>query len=270
MENNDKDVYNTVCNSPRYQFPKITFNEEWPGAKPLKFRSSIKMVPSISKSQEHVFTTHKIQAKPPSSHERTFKPSIKMVPPFPQSTTISSKKLIIPKYSQPSAYQRFNLSSVVQPKLYKESRIGMVNVPEHLLHSGEFTVDDVMTRKRKYYEKLNGSYVPKLSVEYSKGFYENGELVPGSSNRINLRKNHSIFKQTLYDTIDITKRLLDNNKLWKCKSLNDIRQQDNDYVRNLEQIDKHIMKHSIQPPVIQSTTKKGKERKKTNKNTKKK
>lgn len=270
MQNNDKDAYNTLCNSPKYQLPKITFNEEWPGAKPLKFRSSIKIVPSLSKSQEQVFKAHKIQTKPPSSHERTYKPSIKIVPPFPQSTSISSKKFIIPKYSQPSAYQRFNLSSIIQPKVYKESSIKMVNVPEHLLHSREFTIDEVMTRKRKFYEKLNGSYMPKLNVEYSKGFYENGELIPGSSNRINLRKNNSILKQTIYDTMDISKKLLDNSKLWKCKSLNDIRQQDDNYVRNLEQIDKNIMKNNIQPPVIQTTIRKGRERKKTKKTTKQK
>jgi hypothetical protein len=239
---NNNNTHDNVNYPYQYHNGLKNTNEEWKGAKPLKFRSSIKIVPSLSKAKDQMFIPHKIQAKPPSSHEYIYVPSIKMVQPFQHKQYHSSKKFIVPKFSQPPEYNRINLSSSIQSKPYRQSSIGIVRLPEHLLQSQEFTIEDIMTRKKRLFNKLEGSFVPKNGVEYNSGFFEQGELIPGSSNVINKHKNSSILKQTIYDTMDISRNLLNRKKLWRYKSMNDILERDRCYVCNLENIDKNIVK----------------------------
>ena len=50
-------------------------------------------------------------------------------------------------------------------------------------------------------------------------YYKEGGLIPGSTNSINYNKTQSRKAYNFYETLDLTKRVLDRNKLWdnKCK-----------------------------------------------------
>lgn len=234
----------SVLSSPYQYFPKQNRNEEWPGGKPQKFRGSLRTFEKMfcSSSNERSFLQSKIHSLPPVSREYEFIPHMKKVKPFPPRPTLL-RRHIAPNYSIKPEKSRKNLSYSIEQKQERICSLGIVPKNAKMLNSEEFTIEDMMTRKKRMCLRMES--VKRLGVEYESGFFEKGGLIPGSTNKINYRYNKALINQSIYDTMDISKKLLDPTKKWKNKSMDNILKQDVSYVSNLENIDKEYYEDYI-------------------------
>ena len=73
-------------------------------------------------------------------------------------------------------------------------------------------------------------------------YYKEGGLIPGSTNSINYNKTQSKKAYNFYETLDLTKKLLDRNKLWENKVKNEAMDFDKKYVeKNIRDWEKNIL-----------------------------
>jgi len=86
---------------------------------------------------------------------------------------------------------------------------------------------------------------PYRHPEYSPDFFKIGGLVVGSTNKINHKKNSNIKDNNFYASLDLTKKTLNPQKLWKNKVLQDSFEFDNKYVNELSSWDKNVLKDYI-------------------------
>lgn len=233
----DNNMY-VVLSSPYQYFPKQNKNEEWPGGKPQKFSGGIKTFEKMffSSSNERPFLQSKIHSLPPVSREYKYIPHMKKVQPFPPRTTLL-RRYTTPLYSIKPEKTRKNLAYLIKPKQERICSLGIVPKTTKMVSSEEFTVEDMMARKKRMCLRMNAN-VKRYGVEYEPDFFKKGGLIPGSTNKKNDRYNKSPIKDSIYDTMDITKKLLDPTKKWRNKSMDNILKQDISYVSNLESIDK--------------------------------
>jgi hypothetical protein len=91
---------------------------------------------------------------------------------------------------------------------------------------------------------------PYKNPEYSLNYFKEGELVPGSSNVENYRKTTSKKNFLFYETLDLTKKTLDPEKLWVNKEKNDILESDKNYVKYLNIWDKTIGSEIPSPVIV--------------------
>ena len=115
----------------------------------------------------------------------------------------------------------------------------------------EISLEKEMGGKRRLWsikEKRNGMdmRVPgdkfyRLS-EHFPTYYKEGGLIPGSTNVINYNKTQSRKSYNFYETLDLTKQILDRNKLWENKVKNENLNFDKKYVeKNIIDWEKNIL-----------------------------
>lgn len=233
----------TMLSSPYQYLPIINRNEEWKGAKSQKWTGSLKTFAPLplSKPKEKSFIQSKIRCDPPSSNEYVFIPHMKKVNLIPRKNILyRNRRHITPHYSIVPERHRINLSSTVTSGEQRVCSIGIVPKTKRMISSEEISIEDMMSRKRRIFTRATGMeyYTNRRGVEYETGFYEKGGLIPGSTNVINYNKSCSIKNQNSYETIDISKKILDPKKKWRYKSMDNILQKDIRYVINLENVDK--------------------------------
>lgn len=77
--------------------------------------------------------------------------------------------------------------------------------------------------------------------EYLTGYFHEGGLVPGSTNKLNLKKTQSRKSNNYYDTLDINAKILDENKFWANKVKTERKKFDTTYVENITNWEKNIL-----------------------------
>ena len=79
--------------------------------------------------------------------------------------------------------------------------------------------------------------------EHFPTYFKEGGLIPGSTNAINYNKTQSRKEYNFYETLDLTKQILDRNKLWENKVKNENLVFDKNYVEKyISNWEKNILK----------------------------
>lgn len=96
---------------------------------------------------------------------------------------------------------------------------------------------------------LSGAPGDKIykNPEYSKDFYKEGGIVAGSSsfNNLHLQKTTSKRADNFYQTLDLTKKTLDPNKIWTNKVKKEEFEADYNYVKTLTNWDNTVLKEHM-------------------------
>lgn len=111
--------------------------------------------------------------------------------------------------------------------------------PIEKLIGGKQRIYDLQKQRNGYRCKTPGEK-PYSNPEYSVNFYKEGELVPGSSNGANYRKTTSKKNFYFYETLDLTKKTLNPDKLWVNIEKNEKLEKDKNYVKFLDIWDKTV------------------------------
>ncbi len=88
--------------------------------------------------------------------------------------------------------------------------------------------------------------------EYSVDFFKGGGLIPGSSTKPNMKRNASKKADTFYQTLDLSKRTLNPDKLWVNKVRKEKLNFDNDYVKTLVNWEKNVLEDVVPKQVKQT------------------
>ena len=86
--------------------------------------------------------------------------------------------------------------------------------------------------------------------EYTKNFFKEGGLVPGSSFKPNYNRTVSKKADNFYQTLDLSKTTLNPDKLWVNKVKKEVGDFDNNYVKTLSAWESNVLKEYIQPEVV--------------------
>lgn len=202
--------------------------------------SSLKTnIPHLLRSQEQVFKRQLRECPAPSSVPYEYKPHVKKIPLIERPPPKGRKRII--HNHEEKRYKRILLGKNITNS---DERLRGIKVPKVISQSFEYTVEDVMGRKgRSVSGYFYGGRWTRGYIEYTPGFFEKGELIPGSSNILR-KKCKALKNYSFLDTIDISKKVLDSQKLWRNKSMKELSFRDINYVKNLENIEKEMMKFS--------------------------
>lgn len=85
--------------------------------------------------------------------------------------------------------------------------------------------------------------------EYSNNFFQEGGLIPGSTNVFYYNKTVSRKNYFFYETLDLNVKTLDPKKLWKNKQKQEVMDYDTNYVKMLKIWDKTVGKE-IEIPTV--------------------
>lgn len=218
---------------------------EWYGSKPNHFIGSKLILKPIKKPEKEFSIGHSKHFPPKYSEEFCFKKGKKYVPPVIHEDIYKPKKRKLePLITEPIIKLRdtshrpldqFN-STYIAPFLQHKIRI------KPNFSNTEYFVESVMNRKKRVFslpQQRNQMKTCKPGdknyncVENSPDFYKMEGLIPGSTNTINYRKTTRKGEDNFYQTIDLNVRVLDRNKIWTSKELNETLNNDKNYVEQL-------------------------------------
>ena len=208
---------------------------EWPGVKPNHWRGSIRI---IQPSQiNRIFDDGVLQIEKNRKH---FKEKLGFEKPFKQQKRLYSA--INFKYEdkkeglKPIKFIPTPIKSAFDkrhfPQKYGKERIPFFQGIRTFYPNGqclsnkEISLEKEMGGKKRIWnikEKRNGMEMripgDKLyrESEHFPTYYKEGGFIPGSTNSINYNKTQSRKAYNFYETLDLSKQLLDRNKLWENK-----------------------------------------------------
>lgn len=238
-----------IDNIPSYKYG------EWEGIKPSHWVSSLRVF-------RPTFTTGLFRESPPpklsirkipqkNSTEMTFRPA-KTILPQRESLTNPPESDSKRKIGLKRVNIKFTEGKSRDEKRHFTPRFGYEKIPEPPFQIKTFSPDgnyctdkeisiekelggkmriwNLIQQRNGFLMKNPGDKNYKTS-EYLPGFFLDGGLIVGSTNRINQRKNHSKKANDFYDTINLNVNVLNKDKLWKSKEKKDVLDFDSDYVR---------------------------------------
>jgi len=106
-----------------------------------------------------------------------------------------------------------------------------------------------LSRMRNGFQVIAPGDKSYKNPEYSSNFYQEGGLIPGSTNILSYNKTVSRKNFFFYDTLDLTVKTLDQKKLWKNKQKQEVTDYDTNYVKMLNIWDKTVGKQIEIPSV---------------------
>ena len=236
---------------PAYKFG------EWPGSKSSHFQGSKLILKPIPRQENPFKLGHMVHFPARYSEEFKFIPGRKILHPIIHDEKIKPlKKYVIPKFSSPKIYPR-NISKrppeqinsdIITPLFQKKIRVQIPSQKER-----EWGLENRMTRKKRIlslYEQRNGMFNTNLgdknykNVEDSVGFFKEGGLIVGSTNRINYNKNTRKGESNFYQTLDLNIKTLNDDKIWENKLINENIALDKTYVQNLNQWEQNTLENN--------------------------
>ena len=226
---------------------------EWPGIKPNHWRGSIKII-----HPSHINRVFDDRVYEIEKNRRHFKEKFGFEEPYKHKKRLFSaldfryedkKEGLKPIKFVPmpikSAFERRHF-----PEKFGKEKIPFFQGLKTFYPNGqcqsikEISLEKEMGGKKRLWnikEKRNGMdmRVPgdkfyRLS-EHFPTYYKEGGLIPGSTNSINYNKTQSRKAYNFYETLDLTKQILDRNRLWENKVKNEDLNFDKKYV------EKHII-----------------------------
>ena len=262
---------------------------EWEGIKPNHFGRTRLLLKQIRNNDNPKKLIHKkiIQK---SSSEFTFKPSKKQVNSYFENIQRKNNIKYGRKYIEPNNLRNiikidrcssinsirpkdnYTINSIILPKISiknDEKPINYRNIS--FSSSSELNIENLMNKKkriysleqqRNYYRECNPGDKNFRYAECSPDFFKEGGLIVGSTNRIRITDNYNKLRNNIYQTMDLNKKTLDINKLWKSKILKEREKSEADYVFNLEQWEKQY----IQEEENKNSNEKGKSKGKNGNN----
>ena len=262
---------------------------EWEGIKPNHFGRTRLLLKQIRNNDNPKKLIHKkiIQK---SSSEFTFKPSKKQVNSYFENIQRKNNIKYGRKYIEPNNLRNiikinrcssinsirpkdnYTINSIILPKISiknDEKPINYRNIS--FSSSSELNIENLMNKKkriysleqqRNYYRECNPGDKNFRYAECSPDFFKEGGLIVGSTNRIRITDNFNKLRNNIYQTMDLNKKTLDINKLWKSKILKEREKSEADYVFNLEQWEKQY----IQEEENKNSNEKGKSKGKNGNN----
>ena len=262
---------------------------EWEGIKPNHFGRTRLLLKQIRNNDNPKKLIHKkiIQK---SSSEFTFKPSKKQVNSYFENIQRKNNIKYGRKYIEPNNLRNiikidrcssinsirpkdnYTINSIILPKISiknDEKPINYRNIS--FSSSSELNIENLMNKKkriysleqqRNYYRECNPGDKNYRYAECSPDFFKEGGLIVGSTNRIRITDNYNKLRNNIYQTMDLNKKTLDINKLWKSKILKEREKSEADYVFNLEQWEKQY----IQEEENKNSNEKGKSKGKNGNN----
>jgi len=118
--------------------------------------------------------------------------------------------------------------------------------PIEKLLGGKQRIQSLCKQRNGYRSKTPGEK-PYGNPEYSIDYFKEGELIPGSSNVMNYKKTTSRKSFYFYETLDLTKKTLNPDKLWVNKEKNEKLESDKNYVKFLNIWEENIGKEISAP-----------------------
>ena len=219
---------------------------EWYGSKPNHFIGSKLILRPIKPPEKEFSIGHSKHFPPKYSEEFIFKPGKKFVPPVIHEDIYKPKKRQLkPLIIEP--IQRFRDTSHRPKDQFNSTQIApflqhKIRIKQNFSNLTEYGIESVMNRKKRIYslpQQRNQLKNCKPGdknyncVENSPDFYKMEGLIPGSTNTINYRKTTRKGEDNFYQTLDLNIKVLDRNKIWTSKELNDALNNDKNYVEQL-------------------------------------
>ena len=219
---------------------------EWPGSKPCHFIGSKLILRPIKQPEKEFTLGHSKHFLPKYSDEFKFKKGLKLIPPYIHEYTYKpAKRRLKPIKTEPIIRFRNRsyrpkdqfYSTNIAPFLQKKLRINQ-NIPNNT----EYGVESVMNRKKRILsleEQRNNLQICKPGdknyncVENCPEFFKMEGLVPGSTHRINVRKNMKKGDDNFFQTLNLNLKILNRNKLWTSKKFLESLDFDKKYVEDL-------------------------------------
>jgi hypothetical protein len=152
---------------------------------------------------------------------------------------------------------------IYHPKRHYDPRLGFEKFPTpHYIKTFEvankqsektYSLEKVIVSKRRVQsvrqQRYNIDFInpgdkPYRNPECTEGFFIEGGLIPGSSNRINFLKTVGKKSTNFYQTIDMNIKTLDPNKIWTNKVANEELSYQTEYVKHLNAWDKNLKKEA--------------------------
>lgn len=267
----------TIDSIPAYKYG------EWPGIKSSHWNSSLRVyrrnIPSelFTETSTNKIFPRRIQQK--YSLEEKYRPGKNILPQRPSLTD--------PPIVKKEGKKRIN---IIYPEIkstnerrHYSPKFGFEKIPEPPFQIKTFRPDgNYCTDKETLIEKELGgkmriwnifqqrnNFLLKNpgdksynAVEYLPNFFLDGGLIPGSTNTINNKKNHSKKANDFYDTLNLNCTVLSKDKLWKSKEKKDILDFDKNYVsKTISSWETSILKE-FDPSYLKTKNEEEKEKKK--------
>ena len=234
---------------------------EWPGIKPNHWKGSIKIIRPMRPSK--VFDDGEI---PIEKNRRHYKEKFGFEKPYRTEKRLFSAYNL--KYEDKKEglkaikYVPTPVKSALERRHFPE-KFGMEKIPffrgiKTFYPNGNCrTFNEMMlekqiggkkriwslTQQRNGIEMRNpGDKFYKASEQFPT-YYKDGGLIPGSTIALNFNKTKSKKSYNFYETLDLTKQILDRNKLWENKVKNENLVFDKNYVEKyISNWEKNILK----------------------------
>lgn len=254
---------------------------EWPGIKPNHFDRTRLMIKQIRKNIYHERKSSSKYIPEKKSPEYIFKPSLKLVKSYLQNLKLQcrvdkGRRHEFESLKETSETYDHNLffgrkrrkdnilsNSLILPKLQERIRKRKVNITKSL---SEMNVEHVMNRKkritsleqrRNFFKIVNQGDKSYRYADCSADFFKKGGLIPGSTNVLRSSENYNKIKNNIYEHMDLNVRSLDIEKIWDNKIERERKENEMDYVKNLENWDiRHIKIEENTPKEIQKKNQK--------------
>ena len=234
---------------------------EWPGIKPNHWKGSIKIIQPILTNK--IFDDGKYQIEKNRRHfkekfgieEQDFKPQKRLFSAVNFKYEDKKEGLKPIKFRPTPVKTAFDRRHF--PQKYDKERIPFYKGIKTFYPNGqccsfkEITLEKEMGGKKRIWdieEQRNGMQMRSpgdkcyRTSEQFPTYYKEGGLIPGSTNSINYNKTQSKKAYNFYETLDLTKKLLDRNKLWENKVKNEAMDFDKKYVeKNIRDWEKNIL-----------------------------
>ena len=225
---------------------------EWPGIKPNHWKGSIKIIKPIQMNRILDDGIYEIEKNRKHFKERFgFEKEYKQ-----QKRLFSASNLIYEEKKEglrPIKFRPAPIKTAFDRKHFPQ-KYGIEKIPfykgiktfynnnEEKGKMKEITLEKIINRKKRIWsieQKRNGMKVRIPGDKYYKcsehfpTYFKEGGLIPGSTNAINYNKTQSRKEYNFYETLDLTKQILDKNKLWENKLKKENFDFDKKYVEKL-------------------------------------
>ena len=235
---------------------------EWPGIKPNHWKGSIKVIRQIRPTK--VFDDGEM---PIQKNRRHYKEKFGFEKPYK-----SEKRLFSAAYNMKYEDKKEGLKSIkyvpnpiksAYERRHYPEKFGVERVPffrglKTFYPNGncrtfnEINLEKEIGGKKRIWtleQKRNGIEMRNPGDKFYKAseqfptYYKDGGLIPGSTIALNFNKTKSKKSYNFYETLDLTKQILDRNKLWENKVKNENLVFDKNYVEKyITNWEKNILK----------------------------
>ena len=244
---------------------------EWEGIKSNHFGRTRLILKQIRKDDNPSKIISKKIIPQKSSSEYVFRPSVKHVDSYyrniQKKDNIKSGRRFIEPNSFRKTLKKSRCSSLkdIRPKdnITINNTIILPNISlkerpsknYKKLHcsSSELNIENIMNKKKRTYsleqqrndyKEVNPGDKNYRYAEYSPDFFKGGGLIVGSTNKIRITDNCNYFKNNIYQTMELNRKIMDTEKIWRNKILKEREKNDSEYVYNLEKWEKEYIKEN--------------------------